>query len=125
MTGSTILIVDDDPDMRLYLRGCLQGLGGAVGLILDASNGEEALTIVQGDAVDLVISDVVLPRLDGASLRGAIRRDPARRHLPILLISGREQPAQPDGPNDAWLSKPFNARQLLAAVERLLAGASP
>lgn len=120
MTVSTILIVDDDPDMRLYLRGCLQGLGGAVGLILDASNGEEALRMVGADSVDLVISDVVLPRLDGASLRRAIRGDPAREHLPVLLISGRERPAVPDGPVDAWLSKPFNARQLLAAVERLL-----
>jgi CheY-like chemotaxis protein len=118
--ASTILVVDDDPDMRLYLRGCLLGLGAGVAAILDAADGEEALRMVRADHVDLVVSDVILPHLDGVSLRRAIRGDPTREHLPVLLISGQERPALPDGPVDAWLPKPFNARQLLAAVRRLL-----
>jgi CheY-like chemotaxis protein len=125
MRAPTILVVDDDPDMRLYLRGCLRGLGGGEGLVLEAGDGDEALRVMREAQVDLVISDVVLPHLDGRALLKAIRAGPARTQPPVLLVSGQEHPASPDGPMDAWLSKPFNARQLLAAVERLLEGRPP
>lgn len=124
MKDSTILVVDDDPDMRFYLRGCLSGLGEGPGMVLEAADGEEALRIVRSAHVDLVVSDVVLPRLDGQALREAIRNDPRHEDLPVLLISGREG-SVPHDPAGAWLSKPFNARQLLGAVERLLARSTP
>jgi CheY-like chemotaxis protein len=114
-----ILIVDDDPDMRLYLRGCLRGLGEAAAKVIDAADGVEALRRVRTDGVSLVISDVVLPRMDGAALRRAIREDPVHAHLPVLLISG-EPEAWLLGPGDAFLAKPFNARELLAAVRGLM-----
>jgi two-component system, chemotaxis family, chemotaxis protein CheY len=116
----TILIVDDDHDMRLYLRGCLRGLGQAAGPVIGAADGVEALRRVRVDRVGLVISDVVLPRMDGVELRRAIRGDPAHARLPVLLISGEQEAALPTGPHDAFLAKPFNARELLAAVRRLL-----
>lgn len=116
----TILVVDDDPDMRLYLRGCLRGLGEAVGPVIDAADGVEALLRVRGGGVGLVISDVVLPRMDGLGLRREIRGDPVHAHLPVLLISGEQGGAAPAGLEDAFLAKPFNARELLAAVRRLL-----
>jgi CheY-like chemotaxis protein len=118
----TILIVDDDPDMRLYLRGCLRGLGEAAGVVIDAADGVEALRRVRADGVGLVISDVVLPRLDGLGLRQAIRDDSVHRHLPVLLISGDPEAALHSGPGDAFLAKPFNARELLAAVKFLIGG---
>lgn len=128
MEAPTILIVDDDADMRLYLRGCLRGLGGgepgdqaeAVGRVLEAANGEEALQTLCANHVDLVISDVILPRLDGRALLAAIRRRPEWDRLPVLLISG-EDPAESDDSPGSWLPKPFNARQLLVAVTQLLA----
>jgi CheY-like chemotaxis protein len=116
----TILIVDDDPDMRLYLRGCLRGLGEATGPVIDAADGVEALRRVRADGVGLVISDVVLPRLDGLELRRAIREDPGHAHLPVLLISGEPETAPLSGPDDAFLAKPFNAGELLAAVRFLM-----
>jgi CheY-like chemotaxis protein len=116
----TILIVDDDPDMRIYLRGCLRGLGAAVGQVIDAADGVEALRRVRAHGVGLVISDVVLPRLDGVGLRQAIREDPLHANLPVLLISGESDAAPPSGPDDAFLAKPFNARDLLAAVRYLM-----
>jgi CheY-like chemotaxis protein len=116
----TIVVVDDDPDMRLYLQGCLQGLGGAGSRVLEAADGQEALRLVRETDVDLVISDVILPRLDGPSLLAAIRSDPVLRHIPVLLVSGQERPTPPRSPAEAWLSKPFNARQLLESVRRLL-----
>jgi CheY-like chemotaxis protein len=116
----TILIVDDDPDMRLYLRGCLRGLGESAGRVIVAADGVEALRRVRADGVGLVISDVVLPRMDGTALRQAIRGDPVHAHLPVLLISGQPEAAFPTSPDDAFLAKPFNARELLAVVRRLL-----
>jgi two-component system, chemotaxis family, chemotaxis protein CheY len=120
VNAPTILIVDDDPDMRLYLRGCLRGLGEAAGPVIDAADGVDALRRVRADGVGLVISDVVLPRMDGLGLRQAIRGDPVHAHLPVLLISGEREAPLPSGPDDGFLAKPFNARELLAAVRRLL-----
>jgi CheY-like chemotaxis protein len=120
VNGLTILIVDDDPDMRLYLRGCLRGLGEAAGPVIDAADGVEALRRVQADGVGLVISDVVLPRIDGLELRRAIRADAVHARLPVLLISGELEAALLSGPDDAFLAKPFNARELLAAVRCLM-----
>jgi two-component system, chemotaxis family, chemotaxis protein CheY len=116
----TILIVDDDLDMRLYLRGCLRGLGGAVGRVIEAADGVEALRLVRSDAVGLVICDLVLPLMDGRALRQAIREDAAHAHLPVLLISGEPESAVLVRPDDAFLAKPFNARELLAAVRSLM-----
>jgi two-component system, chemotaxis family, chemotaxis protein CheY len=116
----TILIVDDDPDMRLYIRGCLRGLGEPARPVIDAADGVEALRRVQADGVGLVISDVVLPRMDGVSLRQAIRENPMFAFLPVLLISGEPEAMHPSGTADAFLAKPFNAHQLLAVVRRLL-----
>jgi two-component system, chemotaxis family, chemotaxis protein CheY len=117
---SAILIVDDDPDMRLYLRGCLRGLGAAAATVIDAADGVEALRWVRADVVGLVISDVVLPRMDGRALRQAIREDAAHARLPVLLISGATDAGLPSGSNDGFLAKPFNARELLAAVKHLM-----
>jgi CheY-like chemotaxis protein len=116
----TILIVDDDTDMRIYLRGCLRGLGEAAGPVIDAADGVEALRWVHAHGVGLVISDVVLPRMDGLELRQAIRADPVHADLPVLLISGEPEAALLSGPCDAFLAKPFNARDLLAAVRHLV-----
>jgi CheY-like chemotaxis protein len=120
VSAPTILIVDDDPDMRLYLRGCLRGLGEAAGPVIDAGDGVEALRWVRADVVGLVISDVVLPLMDGRALRRAIRADAVHARLPVLLISGEPEAGPPDGPHDAFLPKPFNARELLAAVRCLI-----
>jgi DNA-binding response OmpR family regulator len=75
---------------------------------------------VLADLVGLVISDVALPRMDGVGLRQAIRENSRHAHLPVLLISGDPGAALTNGPEDAFLSKPFNARELLAAVRGLL-----
>ena len=113
----TVLIVDDDSDMRLYLRSCLRGLTSPFERVIEAADGLEALRLVRSGAVTLVISDVALPGLDGRRLSRAIREDAALSHVTVLLISGEEVLGESSA--DGFLSKPFNTRQLLAALDRL------
>jgi len=118
----TVLIVDDDPDMRLYLRSCLRGLAAPFERVIEAADGLEALRLVRSVAVSLVISDVALPGLDGRRLTRAIRDDAALSHVTVLLISGETAPG--DNHADGFLTKPFNTHQLIAALDRLPARGS-
>lgn len=116
----TILIVDDDPDMRLYLNGCLLARGSPARRVLEAGDGLEAIRLIRSEEVALVISDVLLPGMDGLALRRAIRRDPFHASIPILLVSGEGRGPPDMDIRDGFLAKPFNARQLIVAVNRLL-----
>jgi CheY-like chemotaxis protein len=113
----TVLLVDDDTDMRLYLRTCLRALTSPFERVIEAGDGLEALRLVRSGGVDLVISDVGLPGLDGRRLSRAIRDDAALQHVAVLLISG--DGAVVDGAADGFLAKPFNTSQLIAALDGL------
>lgn len=115
----TVLLVDDDADMRLYLRSCLRSLPSPFHQVIEAADGLEALWLVRTGAVDLVISDVGLPGLDGRRLCRAIRDDTALHHVAVLLISG--DGAVGDSAADGFLTKPFNTSQLVAALDGLRA----
>jgi CheY-like chemotaxis protein len=113
----TVLLVDDDADMRLYLRSCLRSLTVPYERVLEAADGLEALRMVRSEVVHLVISDVLLPGLDGSQLSRAIHADGALRHISVLLISGDAAIAETT--SDVFLLKPFNGQRLLAALDRL------
>jgi len=115
MPPRTVLVVDDEPDMRLYLRSCLRTL--PFERVIEAADGLEAWRLVRSEGVDLVISDVALPGLDGRRLSRAIRDDAALDHVSVLLISGEN--ILGDSIADGFLLKPFNSHQLLAALDRL------
>lgn len=114
----TVLLVDDDADMRLYLRSCLRSLGSLFDRVIEAGDGLDAWRLVRNGDVDLVISDVGLPGLDGRRLSRAIRDDVSLRHVAVLLIGG--DGVMGDSIADAFLTKPFNSHQLLAALDGLL-----
>src|SRR5262245_50459912 len=114
----TVLIVDDDADMRLYLRSCLRGFAAPFERVIEAADGLEALRLVRSGAVSLVISDVALPGLDGRRLTRAIRDDAALGHVAVLLISGETMLGESSA--DGFLTKPFNSQQLLAALNGLV-----
>lgn len=118
MPHRTVLLVDDDADMRLYLRSCLRAGAAAFNRVIEAADGLEALRLVRSEAVDVVISDVGLPGLDGRRLSRAIRDDAALRHIAVLLISG--DGVLGDSAADGFLFKPFNSHQLLAALNGLV-----
>ncbi len=117
-----ILVVDDDPDMRAYLRLCLAAHYGLSTVIDDAADGLDALDVARAHAPDLIITDLAMPRLDGHGLCRAVRADAQLRTTPILLISGAERgPVGPvEGEADAFLSKPFNAQTLTRQLQPLL-----
>ncbi|CAN5529290.1 N/A [soil metagenome] len=114
-----ILVADDDADMRFYLTGCLHGCGLEGLTVTEAGNGRDALLLARALAFDLIISDLVMPGLDGHALCRALKADAATAAIPFLLVSGEVQ-APPDCA-DGFLEKPFNAAGLRTHVERLLA----
>ncbi|MGW4637433.1 SpoIIE family protein phosphatase [Sphaerisporangium sp. NPDC004334] len=112
-----VLIADDNADMREYLARLLKGAGYRVET---AGDGMDALDAVRADAPDLVVSDVMMPRLDGLALVSALRSDPRTAGVPVLLLSARAgQEASIEGLEagaDDYLVKPFSAAELLARV---------
>ncbi len=112
-----VLVADDNADMREYLSRILADAGYLVEAVDD---GQRALESVRADAPDLVVSDVMLPRLDGLSLVAALRSDSRTASVPVLLLSARAgQEASIEGLQagaDDYLVKPFAAAELLARV---------
>ena len=124
----TILVADADADMRLYVRRCLRSVSGVIKLILEAADGEEALARVERGDVDLLITDVVLPRMDGFALCRAVQRDARLAHVSILFVTGEFSAREfKDHARDIgaaeMIARPFNADQLAAKVTQILAGA--
>lgn len=112
-----ILLADDNADMREYVRRLL-----AERYEVDAvADGEAALQVAGVQAVDLVLSDVMMPNLDGFGLLKALRSDERTKTIPVILLSARAgEESQVEGMGagaDDYLVKPFSARELLARVE--------
>jgi CheY-like chemotaxis protein len=116
-----ILIVDDDRDIRLLLKFILTKAGYGV---LQAVNGSEAFEITRNNKLNLIISDVKMPVMDGYELVKKLKEAPETSKIPILLLTGSEQvrvsPENLEYPPDDYLSKPFNAGDLMPKVEKLL-----
>jgi signal transduction histidine kinase/DNA-binding response OmpR family regulator len=115
--GQRVLVADDNIDMRTYLQKLLE----AAGFKIDAvSDGEQALAAIRERRPDLVLSDVMMPKMDGFALLAALRADAELRDIPVLLLSARAgEEAKVEGfaagAND-YLTKPFSARELVARV---------
>ncbi len=110
-TGGSILLVDDNSDMRSYLSKLL----GASFVVRTASDGQHALEAIEAEGVpDLVISDWMMPRLDGGALLKALRADARTRHVPVIVLSARAgEEASVSGLQagaDDYLVKPFSAQ---------------
>jgi signal transduction histidine kinase len=118
--GSRIVLADDNADMRGYVAELL----GRHYDIEAVADGQQALEAARRDPPALVISDVMMPRLDGLGLLQALRSDQALRDVPLILLSARAgEDARIEGLGagaDDYVVKPFAARELLARVGALL-----
>jgi signal transduction histidine kinase len=117
---ATILLVDDNADMREYVRTLLS----ARFHVLSAENGRVGLEVARRSHPDLVLTDVMMPEMDGFALQSAIRNDPSTSLIPVVMLSARAgEEARIEGVEpgaDDYLIKPFTARELMARVEAQL-----
>ena len=115
-----VLVADDNADMRQYLHRLLKEFYEVEAV----SNGEEALDAIYRRMPDLVLSDVMMPVMDGMALLRSIREDPTTASVPVILLSARAgEEAQVEGLDtgaDDYLIKPFSARELIARVSAAL-----
>ena len=119
--GKKVLAVDDSESMRRMVLLTLTGAGYDV---VQACDGVEALELARNSAVDLVLTDVHMPRMDGITLVRQLRDLPHYKFTPMLILtteSSRDK--KMDGKRagaTGWLIKPFDPPQLLATVARVL-----
>jgi len=115
-----VLLADDNADMREYVRKLLSPRYE----VTTVADGEAALAVVRKQIPDLVISDIMMPKLDGFGLLAQLRDDERSRSVPIVLLSARAgEESRVEGLEagaDDYLVKPFSARELLARVKATL-----
>lgn len=119
--SKTVLTVDDAATMRKMISFTLKGAGHDV---LEACDGAEALNLLQSRGVDLVITDVNMPNMDGITLTRRLRALPHFRVTPIILLTTESAPEKKAEGKAAgatgWIVKPFQQNQLLAIVAKVL-----
>ncbi len=116
-TMGRVLLADDNSDLRDYITRLLAERGYDVEAVAD---GETALAAARASRPDLLVTDVMMPRLNGFELVRALRADPVLRDLPVVMLSARAgEDSKVEGLDagaDDYLTKPFSARELLARV---------
>ncbi len=120
VTGSRILVVEDQADMRQFIQSLLSGSYE----VSAAKDGKEAWDMIQITAPDLIISDVMMPRMTGYELCEMVKNHKDYRHIPLVLLTAKvDESGKLTGLEhhaDDYLSKPFNTRELLARIQNLL-----
>ncbi|MGB0128210.1 MAG: response regulator [Rhodocyclaceae bacterium] len=119
--AKTILIVDDSASLRQVVKIALNNAGYDV---VEAGDGKEALTKLDGTRYHLIVSDVNMPNMDGIALLKAIKQHQTYKFTPVLMLTteageAKKQEGQMAGAK-AWIVKPFQPQQLLMAVSKLI-----
>jgi len=118
---TTILVADDNAEVRAYVRAHLERRYR----VIEAADGHEALDVARRALPDLVVSDVMMPRMDGFDLCRALKSDPETDYIPVVLLTARASSESrieglQEGADD-YLTKPFNVRELEVRVDNLIA----
>lgn len=120
-TKVTILVVEDEAEFRQMLRIRLEANGYSV---LEASDGMEGLNMARKYKPNLIILDIMLPKMDGYKVTRLLKFDTHYRHIPIIMLTARVQ--ETDKENgfaagaDIYLTKPFDAQELQKSIVQLL-----
>ncbi|MGZ5434657.1 MAG: response regulator [Pyrinomonadaceae bacterium] len=115
-----VLLVEDDRSVRRYLEVTLQRSGYRV---LTAEDGLEAMKVAMSSAIDVVVTDAIMPNLSGQQLAAFLRNNPKLSSIPIVLLTGQENKAASaigDVTIDAFLYKPVKADDLKNCVGKLV-----
>ena len=124
VASSLILVVEDNPDMREYVRSIL----GRHHRVVTAANGVEGLERIKAEPPDLIICDIMMPRMTGDQMVQELRQDKAFDDIPVIVLTARSDSdlrvSLLERQVQGYLEKPFLAEELVARVEGLLAGSS-
>nr|WP_320014373.1 response regulator [uncultured Desulfobacter sp.] len=119
----SILIVDDSMPMRTVLKRSLEAAGYGGARILEASNGKEALTVMEGDWVDLIMTDYNMPEMDGLNFLKKVKTEAQFKEIPVVIISteGNDSKIKEfmDTGAAGYITKPFTPealRDLIASI---------
>ncbi len=119
--SKTILVVDDSASVRQVLSSALLGAGYQV---IAAGDGEDALAMLDGRRLNLVICDVNMPRLDGFGFVRQMKAHPDYKYTPVIMLTTESAKVMKEQGRDAgaraWVVKPFPLKQMLEAVSRLV-----
>ncbi len=120
MRQEKILIIDDDPDILDVLNLSLSGLYN----VISAANGKEGLELAKSKSPDLVITDYMMPVMNGPQFVRELRKDVLLRHLPVIMLTGKgevkDMVAGIEAGADDYLVKPFEPEALLARIRMIL-----
>jgi two-component system chemotaxis response regulator CheY len=113
---SQILVVDDSAAIRKILQRVLRQTGMSIGVIHEAGNGQDALEILKVQKIDLILSDINMPKMDGLQFLAAVKSSPGRRHIPVIMITtegGETKVAEAVRLGaSGYVRKPFTADQI-------------
>ncbi len=119
--SKTVMIVDDSESLRQVVNIALSGAGYSV---IEAGDGVDALDKLNGKKVHLIICDVNMPNMDGITFVKELKRLPAHKFTPVIMLTtdaheAKKQEGQAAGAR-AWVVKPFRPAQMLTAVSKLI-----
>lgn len=113
-----IMTVDDSPTVRKVLNEALSGAGYQV---VEASDGEEAVNMLEQTDIDLLVTDLNMPNMDGVELIKRVRQQPGKRFMPIIMLTSVSQKEMKAAGKKAgasgWVTKPFRPEQLLSVIQ--------
>jgi two-component system chemotaxis response regulator CheY len=113
---SEILVVDDSAAIRKILQRVLRQTGMAIGAIHEAGDGKDALEILKKQRIDLILTDINMPNMDGLQLLAAVKSSPEQRHVPVVMITtegGETKVAEAVRLGaSGYVRKPFTADQI-------------
>lgn len=119
-TSLQILVADDDPEIREYITDALS----AFGRVTAVNNGREALQTINETEIDIIVSDIMMPEMDGLTLLKTLKSNVDTNHIPVVLLSSKNETADRtagwDKGADAYIAKPFSIAELQAIIENLI-----